>query len=526
MRRLVGLVLGGLIPLACLSGLDDRLLDGTRNEGGTGGADDSGAGESNGKGGSGVAGKGGRSGQGGSSGTTGTGGTLVESGGEAGSESGTGGGAGNGGSSGTGGGEAGMNAVGTGGAGSGGASGDAGTGGTSGDAGTGGTSSDAGTGGTSGTGATSGTGGAGAGGTSGLGGSSGSAGGGAAGSAGAGGSGGPPPLVGPCDLFGDAGTPCVAAYSTVRRLSSSYTGPLYQVRSNSSAQNTGSGGQTHDIGSNSSGFASAEAQDAACGANICTISLLYDQSGRGNHLPVAKAGSSSGGEFGDDDDFETIADEQEQLVDGHRVYPLYMRTRQGYRLPRAGAGMPLGTAPQGIYMLADGTHSGSACCWDFGNVSTDPKVYATMNTLFFGTAFWGRGAGSGPWFMADFEAGVWAGGTAPGDPGWGGLNGERPANPANPSLKVPYAIGFLKTDPQNWSLRMANLVAAEALVTAFAGGLPKPMNSKGAIVLGVSGDNSNNSFGTFFEGAIVSGFPSNEVELQVMQNVKAAGYGQ
>ena len=37
-------------------------------------------------------------------------------------------------------------------------------------------------------------------------------------------------------------TPCGAAYSMVRALSKSYTGPLYQVRSGSSAMNTGSGG--------------------------------------------------------------------------------------------------------------------------------------------------------------------------------------------------------------------------------------------------------------------------------------------
>lgn len=48
-----------------------------------------------------------------------------------------------------------------------------------------------------------------------------------------------PPGPGPCDVYRDAGQPCVAAYSTVRRLSSTYTGPLYQVRSGSSEQNTG-----------------------------------------------------------------------------------------------------------------------------------------------------------------------------------------------------------------------------------------------------------------------------------------------
>jgi len=105
-------------------------------------------------------------------------------------------------------------------------------------------------------------------------------------------------------------------------------------------------------------------------------------------------------------------------------------------------------------MLADGTHSGSACCWDFGNVTPDPTVYHTMNTLFLGQAYWGRGAGSGPWFMADFEAGVWAGGSNPGEPGWGALSDPAPANEANPSLRVPFAIGFLKTD-RDYALRMA-----------------------------------------------------------------------
>ena len=33
----------------------------------------------------------------------------------------------------------------------------------------------------------------------------------------------------PCDIYGNAGTPCVAAYSSVRALYSSYAGSLYQV---------------------------------------------------------------------------------------------------------------------------------------------------------------------------------------------------------------------------------------------------------------------------------------------------------
>ncbi len=341
--------------------------------------------------------------------------------------------------------------------------------------------------------------------------------------------GGQPPTLGdgPCDIFEDAGTPCVAAYSMVRVLSSTYTGPLYQVRSGSNPENTGSGGQTHDIGATADGFADKAAHDAACAGTLCTISLLFDQSGRGNDLPTGTGGRTDGGQWASSDDFESIADAGPLTVAGHDVYSLYMDARQGYRSPlnEVADGMPLHQEPQGIYMLADGTHYGSACCWDFGNVSPDPKRYGVMNTLFFGVAYWGRGEGGGPWFMADYEAGVWAGGTRSGDPGWGGLNDavNAPPNTANPSLRVPFAIGFLKTNQTDWSLRMADL-AASSLTTAYQGGLPKQMANEGGIVLGVGGDNSNNSWGTFFEGAIVAGYPGDDVEQAVMQNVKDAGY--
>lgn len=332
---------------------------------------------------------------------------------------------------------------------------------------------------------------------------------------------------GPCDVFASASTPCVAAYSTVRALSSIYDGPLYQVRRGAPnpTQNTGVGGDLQDIGLLPNGFADAAAQIAFCGDQSCSISTLYDQSGRGNHITVAKRGRVDGGQFGDDDDFESNASAGPLTVGGNDVFSLYMEARQGYRQTIAGNGMPRDQAPQGIYMLADGTRVGTACCWDFGNVTTDPTTYATMNTLFLGTAFWGRGAGAGPWFMADFEAGVWAGGSNPGEPGWGALNDPAPINPMNPSLRVPFALGFLKTDA-NYALRMADLTSATDLTTAYEGPLPKPMENQGAVVLGVGGDNSNNSFGTFYEGAIVAGYPSNETELAVMQNIQSAGYGQ
>jgi len=331
---------------------------------------------------------------------------------------------------------------------------------------------------------------------------------------------------GPCDIYGAASNTCVAAYSMVRALTKTYSGPLFQVRSPSSNTNKGTGGTTTDIPMLADGYADTAAMDAACGSSYCTVSVLYDQSGNKNDIKRAPKGNTSGGSTGAEDDYESPANKGAVTAGGHKVYSLYMNKHDGYRtaVGVVGKNMPRGTEAQGIYELADGTHAGTECCWDFGNVTTDPTKYGIMNTLFFGIAFWGKGAGSGPWFMADFEAGVWAGGCKINDPGWGGLNDSHPANNNNPSLKVPFAFGIQKTEPSKWALRMADAQTASDLTTAYEGCLPKAMDNLGGIVLGVGGDNSNNSFGTFYEGAIVKGYPAAATELDVFKNVKAAGY--
>jgi len=379
-------------------------------------------------------------------------------------------------------------------------------------------------------------------------------------------------IEGPCDIYADAGTPCAAAYSTIRRLKSDYTGPLYQVRVGSSADNIGGLRVTNrgsaewscngakvaytttpemgtlvDIPQTADGFADASVQDEHCPAvgNTCTVATLYDQSGNGSDLPVAKGGLCNGGTYAALDNFETVMNGQAELtVGGHKVYSLFMQARTGYRIERVGTNMPIDDEPQGIYMLADGTRVGGHCCWDFGNVTTNPASYAEMNTLFFGEAFWGDGNNTPehgpPWFGADFEAGVWMGGSYVGDPGWGELNAspaQRPPNLNNPSMKnAKYALGFLKTndDADNtYALRMANVATANSITEAYRGRYPKlsynnphGVDNRGAVVLGVGGDNSNNSYATFYEGAIVAGFPSDATELAVMQNIKAVGYGQ
>jgi hypothetical protein len=146
---------------------------------------------------------------------------------------------------------------------------------------------------------------------------------------------------------------------------------------------------------------------------------------------------------------------------------------------------------EGIYELADGTHYGAACCWDFGNASNDNCNGSVMNTLFFGTGYWGTGAGNGPWFLGDFEGGVWGCGSA----------GSNVNCPNTPSMAIPYAFGILKTSSGTWA-------------------------NKGGIILGIGGDNSNHSYGTFFEGALTNGRPSDATDALILQNVQAAKYGQ
>jgi hypothetical protein len=344
----------------------------------------------------------------------------------------------------------------------------------------------------------------------------------------------------PCDIYEEAGTPCVGAFSTVRLLNSSYDGPLYQVRRDD--------GQTKDIPSTDDGFADASVQDEFLGNRGGTVSKLYDQSGRGNDLTAAKKGCYEGSASRDDK--ESDAKGRRLTIAGHNVYALYMKEEEGYRSNQenyngypdrtaAADGMPTGNQAQGVYEVADGKRVGFHCCWNFGNGSTNNCYGPTgqMNTLFFGTAFWGKGDGQGPWFMNDMEAGVWAGGATEDDPGWGALEMSpgktRKPNPLNPSMTMDYAFGISKTSTENntpqYCLRMANAVEGgnpvPNLVTAYDGRGPAPWKMEGSILLGIGGDNSNSSYGTFFEGCITNGRPSDDIDARILQNVRDHHYG-
>jgi hypothetical protein len=300
-----------------------------------------------------------------------------------------------------------------------------------------------------------------------------------------------------------------------RVLRKAYKGPLYQVRVGAPSGNFGTGGTTTDIFAVSSGtYADAAAQDTACGSSSCTLSKLYDQSGKGNDLVVSKKGCYTGG-TASKDDYESNMKKKSVTMNGHKVYALYMATQEGYR-NNTPTGVANKGAAQGIYMVADGTRNGDQCCWDFGIASTDNCNQGTMDALFFGTAkFWDYGTGNGPWFMADFEGGVWGGGNS-------STTGHQ--NSKLPSSAYPFAFGILSTSSSNYKIKVGDATTG-SLTVANDSALPKAQNTPGGIILGTGGDNSNNSQGTFFEGVLTQGQPSDATDTAVFANVQAAGYG-
>jgi hypothetical protein len=114
--------------------------------------------------------------------------------------------------------------------------------------------------------------------------------------------------TGPCDIYQAAGTPCVAAHSTVRALFAAYTGPLYQVQKASDKT-------TKDIVVGTDGFVKSSDQDSFCSGTTCTIPIIYDQSGNENHLRVTfwAYWLMTGGN-------PATADAAKVTVGGHTVY--------------------------------------------------------------------------------------------------------------------------------------------------------------------------------------------------------------
>lgn len=170
----------------------------------------------------------------------------------------------------------------------------------------------------------------------------------------------------PCDIYASGNTPCVAAHSTTRSLYNAYNGPLYQVYRNSD-------GTTIDIGVrsfNGIGVALSAAQDDFCVGTTCLITIIYDQSGMGNHLRQAPSGGAAPGP-----DQLASAIGAPVMVHGHKAYGVFIPPGAGYRIDETN-GVAQGNDPEGMYAVFDGTHYNGQCCCESAQLSL---LYAHFN---------------------------------------------------------------------------------------------------------------------------------------------------
>ena len=319
--------------------------------------------------------------------------------------------------------------------------------------------------------------------------------------------------TGPCDIYASGGTPCVAAHSTVRALYGSYSGNLYQVRRSSD-------NATRNVGLLAAGgTADAAAQDSFCAGTSCVITVVYDQSGRGNDLWYQ--GSSV--VPGSNQSRPAIATSESLTVGGGKAYSLYINPGNSYWRDGHLTGVPTGSQPEGMYMVTSGTHVNSGCCFDYGNSETTRSADAAgaMDAINFSTQCWFGGCqGTGPWVQADLEWGLFSGGSQQ----W---------NPNQRAFTNRYVTAMLKNNgTTRFALKGGNAQSGQ-MTTLWDGSLPpgySPMKKQGAIILGSGGDcckpggGANLSAGTFYEGAMVSGYPSDATENAVQANIVAAGY--
>jgi non-reducing end alpha-L-arabinofuranosidase len=320
--------------------------------------------------------------------------------------------------------------------------------------------------------------------------------------------------TGPCDIYGAGGTPCIAAHSTVRALFGLYNGNLYQVRR--SSDNT-----TRDIGLLAEGgAANAATQDSFCANTSCVITVVYDQSGRGNDLWY----QGSTVVPGSPQSRPASATTESLTVGGSKVYSLFINPSNSYWRDGHLTGVPTGSAPEGMYMVTSGTHVNGGCCFDYGNSETTRTADGpgAMDSINFSTQCWFGGcSGTGPWVQADLEFGLYSGGSQ----SW---------NQNQRAFNNRFVTATLKNNGTSRFAMKGSNAQSGSLFTLWDGALPpgySPMRKQGAIILGSGGDcckpggGANLSAGTFYEGAMVSGYPSDATENAVQANIIAAGYG-
>jgi non-reducing end alpha-L-arabinofuranosidase len=296
----------------------------------------------------------------------------------------------------------------------------------------------------------------------------------------------------PCDILEAAKAPCVGAYSMVRAIYKSYSGPAYQVRSKT---NTSS---TKDIPLlEAGGIADSKVQDDFCASGGCTVSKIYDQSPKGNHLALSPDVFWLKGNQKEAD----VKNNPKITVGGKPVYGLKSMGGQAncYRVLKP-TGTAVGDEAEYIYSVFDTTVYNGSCCNDFGNAETtgNPDSFSSMEAIYYGNAtMWGKGGGNGPWFSCDYEAVI-----SPGKTG---------TDTSIPSITIKKFATFIIKGYSGGTIALKFGDAEKGpLTTQYEGSRvnnTKTMKKQGSIILASGGDGSFYSTGVWFEGAITKGCP-------------------
>ena len=319
----------------------------------------------------------------------------------------------------------------------------------------------------------------------------------------------------PCEVLAKAGQPCVAAHSTVRALVGGYAGNLYQVQRLD--------GQTADIGV-VGGYADAASQDTFCADSVCTIAVIYDQSGQGNDLTPAPPGGAKS-----TPDDPALADDDPVLIHGHSAYAVHIALGMGYR-KLVGAGTAVDDEPQTLYLVTSQRNPAVGCCFDYGSAETDANDdgNGAMEAISFGrVGIWGTGVGGGPWVTGDFGNGLFA--------GW--ENHQDRNISSNTPLPYDFVTALLVGDTADKNEGKGRFAlyggdaSAGMLKVMYDGIRPEtpgyvPMRKQRSVVLGISGDNSAQGEGHFYEGVMASGAATKSTVDALQAGVVAAGYGQ
>jgi len=315
------------------------------------------------------------------------------------------------------------------------------------------------------------------------------------------------PTAAPCDIYAASGTGCAAAYSMDRAMYADYNGPLYQVT-------RASDGTTADIGLLAEGgVVKASTQDSFCANTSCSVTEIYDQSPNGNNLTIEGPGGAGGADVGANAAALPIK------IDGVEAYGLDIEPGTGYR-DDSTLGVATSGEPEGMYMVASGTHVNAGCCFDFGNAEANNHDTGNghMDAVNLSTTcYWASAtpcSGSGPWVQADLENGLFMSGS-------GGSS-------TNTGNATPFVTAMLQNDGQKTFALEGGDATSGGLTTWYSGSLPTPhympMSQEGAVLLGTGGDDSNSSAGSWFEGVMTAGFPGQAANSAVQANIVAAGY--